>query len=212
MSTATLAQGDPLIQKAPRSALRHRPIQPERATQDGIVVHTPRASQSKPQPATHGLEVPTFVTAPQRKPTSSTRSTRAERWLVYLVAGMVLTLLVLWIGQFLWNWGTTTMDDLRYGRPRTTQVDQFVGHETGSVPSHFVAMNFSGQIYIVEIPGGSAHGSQLLVGPHLFGTGADLAPVTLSFPGDPHRPDLLIVVDGIQARFHNTGTSYVPVS
>jgi hypothetical protein len=124
---------------------------------------------------------------------------------------MLFACLLLWMGQMVWNWGQNTIDDFRYGRPRTTQVDHFVGHEKNNVPSHFIAMNLGGQIYIVEIPGGSTSASYLLVGPRLIGPGADLAPVSLSFPGDPHRPDLLVVVNGLQVRFHNTGTAYVPI-
>jgi hypothetical protein len=90
-------------------------------------------------------------------------------WLIYLVSGMLITMVLLWLGQSLWNWGNTLVDDVHYGRPRTTNVDQFVGHETGKIPSHFVALNLSGQIYVLEIPGGHANTSHLLVGPHLIG-------------------------------------------
>jgi len=80
--------------------------------------------------------------------------------------------------------------------------------EVLSVQLYFPHTN--GQIYIVEIPGGQPNNSRLLVGPHLIGPGADLAPVTLSFVGDEHSPDLVISVDGVQMRFHNTGSTYVP--
>ena len=71
-------------------------------------------------------------------------------------------------------------------------------------------LHTDGQVYIIEIPGGQAGTSHLLIGPHLVGEGSDLAPVSLSFPGDPQHPDLLITVNGIQVRFHNTGSAYVP--
>jgi hypothetical protein len=133
-------------------------------------------------------------------------------WLIYLVLGMLMTMVLLWIGQFIWNWGNTVVDDVHYGRPRTTNVDHFVGHETGNIPSHFMALNLHGQIYVIEIPGGSPNTSHLLVGPHLIGPDADLAPVSLSFQGDPHHPDLLIIVNGLQVRFYNDGNAYVPTS
>jgi hypothetical protein len=182
----------------PRSVVRHRPVMPDVQTQ----IQTPRASRARqmPEPQTDDL-VPTKAQRPRRL-----------SWLVYLVLGMLCACLLLWIGQMLLHWGNTVADDIRYGRPRTTQIDHFVGHEVGKTPSHFIATNINGQVYIVEIPGGQANNAHLLIGPHLVGEGADLAPISLSFPGDPQHPDLLMTVDGIQVRFHNTGSTYVPES
>ncbi len=123
-----------------------------------------------------------------------------------------MAMLLLWLGQMLWSWVGTVSDDVHYGHPRTTQVDHFVGHETGKTPSHFIAVNLDSQVYVIEIPGSSPNSSRLLVGPHLVGPGSDLAPVTLSFVGDPHTPDLVVQVDGIEVKFHNTGSEYVPAS
>jgi hypothetical protein len=210
---STVIQAEAVAQKLPRSVLRHRPIQ---ATTDipEFVILTPRASQAKSPRAqatpTPKAEIP--ATAPAPKRALHTWGEMKGAWLIYLVIGMLMMMLLLWVGQFVWNWGNTVVDDVRYGRPRTTNVDQFVGHETGKTPSHFVALNLDGQVYVLEIPGGKASASHLLVGPHLIGPGADLAPVSLSFPGNPHQPDLLITVDGIQTRFHNTGTAYTPTS
>lgn len=182
-----------------RSALRHRPITPDAIHSQ---VSTPRASKHRQKHEPHTTGGPPSVY------TSKARGS----WLVYLVLGMLVTIVLLWLGQLLWNWVNTVADDIRYGRPRTTQIDHFVGHSVGNVPSHFIATNISGQIYIVEIPGGQPSQSHLLVGPHLIGPGVDLAPVTLSFVGDPHAPDLVVSVSGVQMTFHNTGTSYVPES
>jgi len=154
-------------------------------------VSTPRASRAKQKHEPH---------------------TTGGPWLVYLVLGGLLAVLLLWVGQTLLNWVNTTVDDVRYGRPRTTQVDHFVGHSVGSAPSHFIATNINGQVYVIEIPGGQPSQSHLLIGPHLIGPGTELAPVTLSFVGDPHTPDLVVSISGVQIRFHNTGTSYVPAS
>ena len=120
-----------------------------------------------------------------------------------------MTMVLLWLGQTVFTWGQQSIDDLRYGRPRTTNVDHFVGHETSGTPTHFTALNLGGQISIIEIPGGNPNNSHLLVGPHLYGLGSDLAPVKLSFVGDAHSPDLVVSVGEVQMHFHNTGTSYV---
>ncbi len=206
----TAIQSDPSVQKLPRSALRHRPIQSETSKQE-VPILTPRASQAESQrePHMHTTAIPVATTLP-RKRLSRKQGEMRGVGLIYLVLGMLITMLLLWIGQSIWNWGNTFADDLHYGRPRTTHVDQFVGHETEKIPSHFVAMNLNGQIYVLEIPGGNVSISHLLIGPHLIGPNADLTPVSLSFPGDPHHPDLLITIDNIQMRFRNTGNSYVP--
>jgi hypothetical protein len=113
--------------------------------------------------------------------------------LIYVVLGMLATMVLLWLGQIVWNWGSTVSNDIRYGRPRTTNVDHFVGHEvSGNTPTHFTALNLGGQIDVIEIPAGHSNDIRLLVGPRLIGAGSDLAPVTLSFVGDSHTPDLII--------------------
>ena len=190
----------------PRSAVRYRSFAPGTRNKH---VQTPRASRVMEKPelyTTHDQSSASSVTphTPIHVPKLS------STWLIYIVLGMLCACLLLWVGQNLWMWGNTVSDDLRYGRPRTTQVDQFVGHETNQTPSHFVAINMKGQIYVIEIPGGSPNTSHLLIGPRLYGAGADLAPATLSFTGDVHHPDLVITVQTIQVRFHNTGNSYVP--
>lgn len=182
----------------PRSSLRHRPFVPN-TTQ--TQVQTPRASRAKQHREPHTTGGPPSVY------TSKARGT----WLIYLVLGMLVAILLLWLGETLVNWTGRISDDLKYGYPRTSQVDHFVGHELGNQPSHFIATNVNGQIYIVEIPGGQPNNARLLLGPHLVGPGADLAPVTLAFVGDPQHPDLLVITDGIQVRFHNTGSAYAPV-
>jgi hypothetical protein len=172
----------------PRSALRHRPIAP---TLQEWVIATPQK-----QTKTHR--------------TGSGLASLAKRMhpLALLGLSMLITLLLLWtIGSIL-TWGNRQLDTLRYGSPRTTQVDSMVGH--GGQPSHFTAWNLQGQIYVLEIPASNPSASHLLVGPHLIG--ADLAPVHLSFVGDPHHPDLLVEVQDVVIHFHNTGTTYVPIT
>ena len=191
-----------------RSALRHRPIGPDaRNTQ----VSTPRASRVRHKPKPYSPDDLTFESpSPTHVPRRTPKASRA--WLIYVVLGMLAAMLLLWLGETLVNWGQNISDDLRYGYPRTTQVDHFVGMETNHTPTHFIATNDNGQIYIVEIPGGDPGASHLLVGPRLYGPNADLAPVSLSFQGDPQHPDLLVSVAGVQMLFRNTGSDFVPAS
>jgi len=183
----------------PRSAVRYRPL--TESVQEFVVL-SPRASRG-----------------PSRKPPQRTGSPlhqwighRAGHRLVLVGVGMLVTVLVLLVSQVVVPWAMKTADDVQYGYPRTTQEDHFVGHEQGGTPSHFMAMNLQGQITVVELPGGNLKEAQLLVGPRLLGKGADLVPVRLEFVGEKKHPDLVVRVQSVQVRFHNTGASYRPTS
>ena len=93
--------------------------------------------------------------------------------------------------------GQIAIDDLRYGRPRTFQIDGFVGHsEVAGIPSHFIAINQNRQIIVLEIPGGDPTKVRAIQGPYLFGANEDLTPVTLDLrdmDGDGQK-DLLVNV------------------
>src|SRR5437588_1523332 len=134
--------------------------------------------------------------------------------LLYLGLGM-FGMLVLWmvlVGVV--SWYNTTMDDIRYGRPRTFQTDQFVGHnETAGTPSHFIAINLRGRIEVIEFPGGDAVHARIFMGPQLFTAGSDLVVVTLDFRdvnGD-HKPDMIINIQGSQVVFINDQGTFRPL-
>src|SRR5437764_672684 len=141
-----------------------RPIAPDVLTQH---VKTPRASRPRPHHEPHTTGGP-----PSRVPRPRRRSKVPGIWLIYLVLGMLMAMVLLWLGQTVFVWSQQTLDDLRYGRPRTTNIDHIVGHETGKTVTHFTALNLDGQIYVLEIPGGTPRNSHLLVGPHLYGPGS----------------------------------------
>ena len=87
------------------------------------------------------------------------------------------------------------IDDLRYGRPRTTQINAFVGHdEANGQPTHLIAINLNRQVMVIELPGGDAAKTRTLSGPYLFGANEDLTPLGLhlqDMDGDGN-PDLLL--------------------
>lgn len=95
------------------------------------------------------------------------------------------------------NQARIALDDLRYGRPRTTHIDGFVGHaEAGGQPTHLMAVNLNRQVVVVELPGGDATQARTLVGPYLFGAQEDLTPVLLDLrdmDGDT-QADLVVEV------------------
>jgi hypothetical protein len=98
------------------------------------------------------------------------------------------------------------IDDVRYGRPRTTQLDAFVGHaETSGQPTHLVALNLNRQATIIELPGGDATKARAIAGPYLFGASEDLTPLGLAvrdIDGDG-TPDLLLNVRNEQVVYLN---------
>jgi hypothetical protein len=135
-------------------------------------------------------------------------------WLFYVgMAMLVMTLM--WGGLSALNsWWQVKQDDLHYGRPRTYQVDQAVGHnDSPTKPSHFIALNLNRHIEIIEFPGGDPTKAKIYIGPVLMGPGQDLAPVTLAFKdvnGDG-KPDMIVMVQDSRFVFINDGSSFRPL-
>lgn len=217
----------------PRSVLRHRPVSATTATSTGRrLTSAPvmqRASRSRTttsnteevdtvwegeidtKPGARGSARRTTVT-PKALTTSSYPKTAAPKKarqqahpLLYLGVGM-LVMLFLWTGlSAASGWFNTILDDIHYGRPRTFQTDAIVGHESGSTPSHFIAINLNRHIEIIELPGGDAAHARIYIGPQLFGEGDELIPVTLKFVdlnGDK-KPDMLVDLRGSRVVFIN---------
>lgn len=80
------------------------------------------------------------------------------------------------------EWGRVKLDDLRYGRPRTTHLEGYVGHgaEVGGRPTRLVGLNIDRQVVVLELPAGDATQVRSLPGPYLFGADEHLTPVILS--------------------------------
>ena len=134
--------------------------------------------------------------------------------LLYLGVGMLAMLALIAVLSMVTNWFTTSLNDLRYGRPRTFQIDAYVGHsESPGMPSHFLAINLHGRIEIIELPGGDASHARIYIGPQLYGSDADLIPITLNFidvNGD-HKPDMIINFQGTQVVFINDQGGFRPL-
>jgi len=126
-------------------------------------------------------------------PLAPRRLTLAAYAVTFSLAAMALYLVI----SAAMVWGQTRLDDLRYGRPRTTHLSGTVGHhDSHGTPTHFVALNLQRQIVVLELPGGQADQVRSFPGPYLFGAGEELTPVGLELR-DMDRdtfPDLLINV------------------
>ncbi len=155
-------------------------------------------------------------------PEQDKKSDHHVHWLLPLGIGMIAMLLLWVVGSSVLAWGLDRYDDLRYGYPRTYQIDVVVGHgDSKEHPSHFVAMNLHGQAIVIEFPAGDPQHALSYVVPYYIrqaggGQGGDLTPVTLSFRdvnGDG-KPDMLVqILFRTQVQtfpFINTGTKFRP--
>ena len=175
----------------------------------------PQVQKSQPgmhRPSSPSRPVPTTPRprAALRKPGSGQQA----HPLLYLGVGM-LAMLVLWtVLSSVFGWFNTAFDDMRYGRPRTFQTDQWVGHnEQTGVPSHFIAINLNRHIEIIELPGGDASHARIYIGPQLYGPNDDLVPVTLTFmdvKGD-HKLDMIVNFQGSHIVFINDQGGFRPL-
>lgn len=167
------------------------------------------ARRSAPQPA-GGRQTGEAAGPPRR--TKSRGLFRAHP-LLWLGAGMLLMLLM-WVGlQDLGAWWSAHRDDATYGRPRTTQYNVVVGHhDSPAHPTHFIALNLNATIIIIELPGGDSSKARIYRGPQLFGPGADLFPVTLSFPvpAGQSLPNMEVHVQGQAILYLNQNGQFVP--
>jgi len=147
-------------------------------------------------------------------PKKTTRPRLRLHPLFFLGVGMLATLALIAVLSIVTTWFTTTLDDLRYGRPRTFQIDAYVGHnESPGIPSHFLAINLHGRIEVIELSGGDASHARIYIGPQLYGSDADLIPVTLSFidVNSDHKPDMFINFQGTQVVFINDQGGFRPL-
>ena len=107
------------------------------------------------------------------------------------------------------------LDDMQYGRPRTTQLDAAVGHnEAGGTLTHFTVMNLNRRVTIIEFPGGDVTKPQVIVGPTLNGRDDDLRVIKLrveDINGDD-KPDLTVQVKDERLVYINDGNAFRPIT
>lgn len=108
--------------------------------------------------------------------------TRAFGPFAYAVTGVLAALAIYVLVGAAVEWGKVRLDDIRYGRPRTTHLEGLVGRpgETPSQPTRFVGLNIDRQVVVLELPAGDAAQVRSMPGPYLFGANEDLTPVLLS--------------------------------
>ncbi len=132
------------------------------------------------------------------------RERRPTVWNHPLLSAMLGALAVIVTYQLLSGtlfWARVKLDDVRYGYPRSYQLDGFVGFgESNGTPTHFVALNLHRQIVVLVTAGDDPSHTSVLKGPYLFGTDEEYSPVTLRLvdvTGDGY-PDVVLNVDNQQ--------------
>lgn len=155
-------------------------------------------------------ELRTIPARERAQPVPLRRARLGVNSVIIVLGGLVLYLVI----STLVAWGSVRLDDLRYGRPRTTHLEGFVGHEAATgQPTHFIALNLNRQIVVLELPGGDPAQVRSLPGPYLFGANEDLTPVQLALydiDGDGAK-DLFINIRNEQLVYLNKdGTFRLP--
>ena len=197
----------------PRSALRYRPVvADDQAVPGSRLVTRPRRHVPDVLETEHESHPRRRSVAPV--PPASTR--RRIHPLLFLGLALLLSIL-LWVGiSQVVNWGTSELNTLKYGNPRTFQIDQVVGGGDSTLhPSHFLALNLHGAVMILELPAGDPGKERVLATTTITGPDADQAVVTLRFVDISHNgePDMLIDIAGVQSVLINEGgTFHVPTA
>src|SRR6266446_8641591 len=123
----------------PRSAVRYRPLfdgdartdadLPEALPITPTVLRASRLRQPDIQevPGNAAPPAPNLAPRPDKRPVRS-KPRHSIHPVLYLGVGMVVTVSILAVVIVVSSWVSTALDDLHYGRPRTFQIDAFVGH------------------------------------------------------------------------------------
>ena len=188
---------------------------PLEALEEEVYFPGPQLRPVAPQPTT---QQPQRASRPERHPEQPRKShDQAERggiparFVAMLAGGALAALAAYAVISAAVEWTQVKLDDFQYGRPRTTQIDAFVGHsEVEGVPSHFIAMNLNRRVTVMELPGGDSTKAATIVGPYLYGDNEDLTPVQIGAQdvnGDG-KPDLIVNIKSEQLIYLNDGAAF----
>src|SRR5215469_15081883 len=123
----TTAANRPVLPVKRASRVRQPQADDDAVEQDALdAAQTGRGSATAPR----GRRVRTMPTTlphtPQPKQVTRPRSRLHPMF--FLGVGMLAALALISVLSVVTSWFTTTLNDLRYGRPRTFQVDAYIGH------------------------------------------------------------------------------------
>lgn len=212
-------------QSTPRSALRYRPIHTEQVRSTPVVSRSRRSRAEDTVHTTPSLRLSDIeqgegqaqprrqTSVVRRRNTLFSHARRHFHPLFWLGLGLV-AILVFWlvISQVV-TWGTNKLNDIKYGYPRTFQMNAVLGNgDSPTHPSHLLALNLSGEIILEVFPAGDASHAKDYILTTLAGPESALVPVTLQLidPGHTGKPDLVINIGAIQSVLVNDQGSFRP--
>jgi hypothetical protein len=115
-------------------------------------------------------------------------------FLVWIGAAICIMLFGFVAFSSLGTWVQAKQDDWTYGQTRHFTMNAVVGHtDSPSNPSHFIAENDRGNIFVIELPGGEASRAKIYQITTIPGNEAN-PPVRLSFQDINHDGKLDLVV------------------
>ena len=136
---------------------------------------------------------------------------KRTHWLLWVGFGMIAMLALYVAFQMLGSWWTEHQLDATYGFPRTYQVDAIVyPSDTSDHPSHYIFLNLSGTVEIIELPHGDSAHARIYKGPTLFSDNADLIPVTGDFKIVNGKVEMLVHIQDQTIVYVNDGTQFKP--
>ena len=204
------------------AAQRYRPQQEEWWDEDGETqaipvgrgARTAGTTTLRSVPRTAGQRGGATSGAMQRTVTLPTLPDPSRFLTTVAIVGALAVLLYFGITSLM-AWTQVKMDDLKYGRPRTSQLTANVGHgEANGALTHFVAMNLNRQVTVIEFPGGDVTKPRVIVGPYLFGRAEDLTVVKLRVEdvNADDKKDLLVQVKEERLVYINDGAAFRPIT
>ena len=90
----------------------------------------------------------------QPKPTKVIRYRRFDRatLVIWLCLALIIMVAGWWLLSWVANWWQGVQDNLKYGNPRTFQIDHYIGlGDSPDHPDHFIVLNLHGVIEVVQI-------------------------------------------------------------
>jgi hypothetical protein len=125
--------------------------------------------------------------------------------------GMTLMVLLFIAWMLISNGWANHQLDATYGFPRTWQTDAIVyAGDSAEHPSHYLFINLSGTVTVIELPHGDAAHARIYKGPTLFSTNADQIPITGEFKMVDGKEEMLVHIEDRTIVYVSDGTQFKP--